>query len=150
MVTLRWSSYTWRAAQEVEDTRKQAKSAGAFRTDQAWFPEVRRANKEGETFAVVLPAREEPKRVRGCCWEMVWAASEQDWHHHPAKVIHSFRHTVVTRLTAAGAPQDMREVIVGHAAENVHGQTYVHREGIPLALLKEHLEKLAFPGLVSS
>ena len=26
------------------------------------------------------------------------------------------------------------------AAENVHGQTYVHREGIPLAL-KEHLEK---------
>ena len=66
----------------------------------------------------------------------------------PAKVIHSFRHTVVTRLTAAGVPQDMREVIVGHAAENVHGQTYVHREGIPLALLMEHLEKLDFRGLL--
>ena len=66
----------------------------------------------------------------------------------PSKVIHSFRHTVVTRLTAAGVPQDMREVLVGHAAENAHGQTYVHREGIPLALLKEHLEKLDFSDLL--
>lgn len=62
----------------------------------------------------------------------------------PSKVIHSFRHTVVTRLTAAGVPQDMREVLVGHAAENVHGQTYVHREAIPLSLLQTHLEKLIF------
>ena len=62
------------------------------------------------------------------------------------KVIHSFRHTVVTRLTAAGVPQDMREVLVGHAADTVHGSTYVHREGIPLALLKTHLERLDFSG----
>jgi hypothetical protein len=67
----------------------------------------------------------------------------------PAKVIHSFRHTVVTRLTAAGVPQDMREVLVGHAAENVHGQTYVHREAIPLGLMKEHLEKLEFSALLN-
>ncbi|GMV51137.1 MAG: hypothetical protein AMXMBFR67_26800 [Nitrospira sp.] len=66
----------------------------------------------------------------------------------PGLVLHSLRHTVVTRLTAAGVPQEMREVLVGHATRGVHGQTYVHREGIPLALLKEHLEKLDFRGLL--
>lgn len=60
------------------------------------------------------------------------------------KTLHSFRHTVVTRLTAAGVPQDMREMLVGHASESVHGQVYTHREAIPLALLREHLEKLKY------
>ncbi len=152
MVTLRWSSYTWRAAQEVEDTRKQAKSAGAFRTDQAWFPEVRRANKAKKARHSRLFYQLEKNRNGYGDAVGKWFGRHLNkiGITDPAKVIHSFRHTVVTRLTAAGAPQDMREVIVGHAAENVHGQTYVHREGIPLALLKEHLEKLAFPGLVSS
>jgi integrase len=57
------------------------------------------------------------------------------------KTLHSFRHTVITRLTAAGVPQDMREMLVGHASDSVHGQVYTHRDAIPLALLKERLEK---------
>ena len=57
------------------------------------------------------------------------------------KTLHSFRHTVITRLTAAGVPQDIREMLVGHASESVHGKVYMHREAIPLALLKERLEK---------
>ena len=60
------------------------------------------------------------------------------------KTLHSFRHTVITRLTAAGVPQDMREMLVGHVAESTHGRTYTHREAISLVLLKEHLEKLRY------
>lgn len=61
------------------------------------------------------------------------------------KPLHSFRHTAITRLVSAGVPQDMREILVGHASQNVHGQTYTHREEISLALLKGHLEKLKLP-----
>jgi integrase len=64
------------------------------------------------------------------------------------KNMHSFRHTVVTRLTAAGVPQDMREMLVGHASNTVHGQVYVHRDKMPLGMLKEHLEKLDFRPLL--
>ncbi len=64
------------------------------------------------------------------------------------KLLHSFRHTVVTRLTSAGVPQDMREILVGHASSTVHGQVYTHREQIPLKLLQEHLEKLQYPEVV--
>lgn len=60
------------------------------------------------------------------------------------KPLHSFRHTVVTRLAAAGVPQDIREILVGHASDTVHGQTYLHREAMPLKLLKDHLERLDF------
>ena len=60
------------------------------------------------------------------------------------KPLHSFRHTVITRLVGAGVPQDMREILVGHASDTVHGQTYTHREEIPLTLLQGHLEKLDF------
>ena len=64
------------------------------------------------------------------------------------KNMQSFRHTVVTRLTAAGVPQDMREMIVGHASNTVHGQVYVHRDKMPLGMLKDHLEKLDFRPLL--
>jgi integrase len=60
------------------------------------------------------------------------------------KTLHSFRHTVVTRLIGLGVPEDIRKVLVGHADEDVHGSTYVHREQIPLKLLYEHLNKLDF------
>ncbi len=60
------------------------------------------------------------------------------------KTLHSFRHTVITRLTGVGVPQDMREVLVGHASDTVHGSTYVHRDAIPLPLLQTHMEKLDF------
>ncbi|MBS0167550.1 MAG: site-specific integrase [Nitrospira sp.] len=64
---------------------------------------------------------------------------------HGRKPLHSFRHTMVTRLTSAGVPQDMREILVGHASAGVHGAIYTHREEITLTLLREHLEKLRLP-----
>jgi integrase len=60
------------------------------------------------------------------------------------KPLHSFRHTVITRLAGAGVPQDIREILVGHASDTVHGQTYTHREAIPIRLLQTHLEKMTF------
>ncbi len=35
-------------------------------------------------------------------------------------------------------------MLVGHASHTVHGQVYVHRDKMPLGMLKEHLEKLDF------
>lgn len=61
------------------------------------------------------------------------------------KPLHSFRHTLITRLVSAGVPQDIREVLVGHASSGVHGQVYTHREEISLPLLQGHLEKLKLP-----
>jgi integrase len=60
------------------------------------------------------------------------------------KTLHSFRHTVVTRLVGLGVPEDIRKLLIGHADEDVHGATYVHRDQIPLALLRDNLNKLDF------
>ena len=61
----------------------------------------------------------------------------------PAVVLHSTRHTGISRLTGAGVPQDTREILAGHAAAGVHGKTYVHRDQLPLSLLREAAERLA-------
>ena len=63
------------------------------------------------------------------------------------KPLHSFRHTVVTRLIGAGVPQDKVMMIVGHTDSTVTGGIYTDRKMIPLALLKECLEKLHYPTL---
>jgi len=68
----------------------------------------------------------------------------------PAIVLHSTRHTGISRLTGAGVPQDIREILAGHAAAGVHGQTYVHRDQLPLRLLKDNLEKLRYDGVVKA
>ena len=36
-------------------------------------------------------------------------------------------------------------MLAGHAASGVHGQMYVHRENMPLSLLRDGLEKLTYP-----
>ena len=61
------------------------------------------------------------------------------------KPLHSFRHTVVTRLIGAGVPQDKVMMIVGHTDSTVTGGIYTDRQMIPLTLLKECLEKLRYP-----
>src|SRR4030095_12785863 len=53
----------------------------------------------------------------------------------PAIVLHSTRHTGISRLTGAGVAQDIREILAGHAAAGIHGQVYVHRADLPLQLL---------------
>jgi integrase len=61
-----------------------------------------------------------------------------------AKVLHSIRHTGITKLHAAGCPDNIVKMISGHTEEGVHGRTYVHREHIPLSLMREVLEKLRY------
>jgi integrase len=68
----------------------------------------------------------------------------------PAVVLHSTRHTGISRLTGAGVPQDIREILAGHAAAGVHGQVYVHRADLPLRLLRDNLEKLDYSAVVKA
>lgn len=63
------------------------------------------------------------------------------------KPLHSFRHTVVTRLIGAGVAQDKVQMIVGHTDQTVTGGTYTDRQMIPLTLLRDCLEKLRYPTL---
>lgn len=66
-----------------------------------------------------------------------------------AVVLHSLRHGGISKLTGAGCPHNICEMLAGHAAENVHGQTYVHRETIPLSLLREGLERLRYDDVLT-
>jgi hypothetical protein len=36
------------------------------------------------------------------------------------------------------------EVLAGHAANNVHGKVYEHRELLPIGLLQDGLERLRY------
>lgn len=40
-------------------------------------------------------------------------------------------------------------MIAGHSASGVHSQVYVHRDNIPLSLLREGLEKLRYDGVLT-
>lgn len=66
----------------------------------------------------------------------------------PGVVLHSLRHGGITKLHAAGVSREVVEVLAGHAADNVHGRVYVHREKLPLSLLREGLEKLRYEEVV--
>ena len=59
-------------------------------------------------------------------------------------VLHSLRHGGITKLHAAGVPENIVKVITGHAGGTVPDQVYVHREGLPLSLLQDGLEKLRY------
>ena len=61
----------------------------------------------------------------------------------PALVLHSLRHGGITKLTSAGVPHNVCEMIAGHSASGVHSQVYIHRDNIPLSLLRDGLERLA-------
>lgn len=61
------------------------------------------------------------------------------------KVMHSFRDTVITRLLSAGCSEDLRKVLTGHSAGDVHGDVYVKRDQISMVLLKEKMELLKLP-----
>ena len=61
-----------------------------------------------------------------------------------SKVLHSLRHTAITRLHSRGVPQNIAEALVGHAANSVHGSVYLHRNALPMSLLKQGIEKLDF------
>ncbi|RVT82592.1 site-specific integrase [Rhodobacteraceae bacterium CCMM004] len=58
----------------------------------------------------------------------------------PGLVLHSFRHTMITRLAQAGVPEPIYQDIVGHEREGVAQQVYF-KEGHTLAQKQEALEK---------
>lgn len=59
-------------------------------------------------------------------------------------VFHNLWHGGITKLHSAGVAHSTVEVLAGHASNNVHGQVYVHRDGLLLSLLKDGLEKLRY------
>ena len=58
----------------------------------------------------------------------------------PGLVLHSFRHTMITRLAQAGVPEPLYQDIVGHEREGVAQQVYF-KEGHTLAQKQEALER---------
>ena len=58
----------------------------------------------------------------------------------PGLVLHSFRHTMITRLAQAGVHEPLYQDIVGHEREGVAQQVYF-KEGHTLAQKQEALEK---------
>lgn len=57
------------------------------------------------------------------------------------KVIHSLRHRAQDRLRAAGAPQDIREALLGHSKVTV-GEGY--GVGFPVPMLRKWVDKIGF------
>jgi hypothetical protein len=45
---------------------------------------------------------------------------------------------------------DVVKMLVGHSDASVHGQTYLHRNLIPLSLLREGLEMLRYDQVVEA
>ena len=57
--------------------------------------------------------------------------------------IHSFRHTVITRLTQAGYQEAKINYLVGHAPKTTEEKTYLTLEAKDTKDLIEHMENLA-------
>ncbi len=63
----------------------------------------------------------------------------------PGKVLHSFRHTVRSRLVAAREPESAIDLLLGHQSKGSEGaRTYTHLES---ATLRETVEKIRYAGL---
>lgn len=67
----------------------------------------------------------------------------------PLKVFHSFRHTVVTKLTGAGVNEGLKRAMVGHDIDtktSAHDD-YTHLDALTIANLKTAINKLNFDGV---
>jgi integrase len=58
---------------------------------------------------------------------------------------HSLRHAAVTRMTVAGASQDIIDEIVGHAATTKSKVAAGYAHGYPLAMLRDALALISLP-----
>jgi integrase len=66
------------------------------------------------------------------------------------KVFHSFRHTVITKLTAAGLNEGLKRALVGHdsdSPDDAHG-TYIHLDHVGVKERRDAIQKLEYEGLV--
>lgn len=59
-------------------------------------------------------------------------------------VLHGLRHTFVTRLSDAGVSEKVKMMLAGHAAREVHGKVYDHRERVSMRLLQDGIERLRY------
>ena len=67
----------------------------------------------------------------------------------PLKVFHSFRHTVVTKLTGAGVNEGLKRAMVGHDIDtrtSAHDD-YTHLDALTIANLQTAINKLKYEGL---
>ena len=67
----------------------------------------------------------------------------------PLKVFHSFRHTVVTKLTGAGVNEGLKRAMVGHDIDtktSAHDD-YTHLDALTIANLQTAIGKLQYEGL---
>jgi integrase len=71
----------------------------------------------------------------------------------PGKVFHSFRHSFVDAMRAAGIPKEFQKALVGHAASDRETGRALsdtidgYGAGYPIAVFNEELQKVAYPGL---
>jgi integrase len=68
---------------------------------------------------------------------------------HPLKVFHSFRHTVVTKLTGAGVNEGLKRAMVGHdidTKQSAHDD-YTHLDALTIENLQTAINKLNFEGI---
>ena len=66
----------------------------------------------------------------------------------PELVMHSLRHGI-HYLHELGCPQDVAEMLTGHTPTTVHDKTYAHRELTKLSRLRDGLEKMQFPAVLT-
>jgi len=67
----------------------------------------------------------------------------------PLKVFHSFRHTVVTKLTGVGVNEGLKRAMVGHDIDtrtSAHDD-YTHLDALTIANLQTAINKLKYDGL---
>lgn len=67
----------------------------------------------------------------------------------PLKVFHSFRHTVVTKLTGAGVNEGLKRAMVGHdidTKQSAHDD-YTHLDALTIENLKTAINKLKYEGV---
>lgn len=69
----------------------------------------------------------------------------------PALVLHSFRHTGITRFHEVGIPEAHARFLTGHSGGgDVHSTTYMHREMFSLTVLRDSLARLQYPAIVAT
>ncbi len=67
----------------------------------------------------------------------------------PLKVFHSFRHTVVTKLTGAGVNEGLKRAMVGHDIDTRRSahDDYTHLDALTLPNLQAAINKLNYDGI---
>lgn len=71
---------------------------------------------------------------------------------HPLKVFHSFRHTVVTKLTDEGVNEGLKRALVGHdidTKQSAHDD-YTHLNALTVPNLRTAINKLKYEGFDSA